>query len=64
MRENKIKKLFFMKLGPFCTKSAKIWQQLCPAALLFIRPFLSYAAEKSASWQHCSQTVITAAKKA
>ncbi len=40
--------------GPFCTKSAKIRPQLCPAALFFIRPFLSYAAEQSASWEHLS----------
>ncbi len=39
--------------GPFCTKSAKIRPQICPAALLFIRPLSSYAAEYSASWQHC-----------
>ncbi len=53
-------KLIFKKFGPFrpClyrTKSAKIRPQLCPAALLFIRPFLSYAAQQSASWQHWSE---------
>jgi hypothetical protein len=39
-------KLIFKEFGPlfslFCTKSPKIWLQLCPATLLFIRPFLSY----------------------
>jgi len=39
--------------GPFCSKSAKLWPQICPAAPLFIWHFLSYAAEQSAGWQHC-----------
>ncbi len=45
----KIRPLF----GPFCSKSAKIRPQNCLAAPLFIWPFLTYAAEQSASWQHC-----------
>jgi hypothetical protein len=26
--------------------------QICPAAYIFIRPVLSFAAEESASWEH------------
>jgi hypothetical protein len=39
--------------GPFGSKSAKIRPQICPAAPFFIRPFLTFVAEQSASWQHC-----------
>ncbi len=44
----KIQPLF----GPFCSKSAKILPHSCPATPLFIRPFPTYTAEISASWQH------------
>ena len=49
-------KTIFIKFGSFsalfCSKSSKIRPQICQAAPLFIRPFLTYAAEQSASWQH------------
>jgi hypothetical protein len=56
-REKKSRKTDFPEVRPlfgnFCTKSAKIRLQIFPAALLSIRPLLSYAAEYSACWQHC-----------
>jgi hypothetical protein len=57
-REKKSRKTNFPEVrplvGPFCTKSAKIRPQIWgPAALLFIQPLLSYAAEYLASCQHC-----------
>ncbi len=45
--ENKRRKTNFSAF--FCTKLAKVRPQILPAALLFIRPILSYAAEQSAS---------------
>ncbi len=46
----------FIKVLPlfctFCSKSAKIRPQICPAGPLFIRPFLTNAAQQSDSWQH------------
>ncbi len=38
--------------GPFWENPAKIRPQICPAAYIFIRPLLSFAAEESASWEH------------
>jgi hypothetical protein len=38
--------------GPFWENPAKIRPQICPAAYIFIRPFLRFAAEESASWEH------------
>ncbi len=43
-------KLTFRRFGPLSALSVQIRPELCLAALLFIRPFLSYAAEESASW--------------
>jgi hypothetical protein len=57
-RENKRRKKNFLKVcslsGLLCTKkSAKSRPHFSSAAQSFIWPFLSYAAEESASWQHC-----------
>ena len=38
---------------PFLLKAAKTRLQISPAAPLFIRPFLTYAAEQSVERQHC-----------
>jgi hypothetical protein len=43
--------------GPFCSKLAKIQPQNCPAAPLFIWPFLAYAAEQSDSWQQAATKI-------
>jgi hypothetical protein len=39
--------------GHFWEYSAKIMPQICTAAFNFTRALLSYAAEESASWEHC-----------
>jgi len=44
--------------GSFCTKSAKIRQQICPAALLIVRHLTRPAAKQSASWQLCRMRMI------
>jgi hypothetical protein len=37
---------------PFWENPAKIRPKICPAAYIFIRPLLSFAAEESASWEY------------
>ncbi len=59
VRVNKEVKIHsFLKFGPFSAFSVQNWPkfgpQICKAAQLFIRPFLTYAVEQSASWQHCA----------
>jgi hypothetical protein len=48
-RRKQISQMFGPLFSSFCTKSPKIWQQVCPAAPLFVWPLLSSAAEQSAS---------------
>ncbi len=57
------KKTISYEVRPLLYKIGQNSAAACPAALLFIRPFLSYSAEISASWQHSSLTVITAGGK-
>jgi hypothetical protein len=49
-------KLICRSLALFLPFLATIRPEMCPAAL-FIRLFLSYAAEQSASWQHYKNCV-------
>jgi hypothetical protein len=41
------------KVRPFFEESAKKPPQIFPAAKIFMMPLLCFAAEISASWQHC-----------
>ncbi len=53
IRKDMRREIFFFKFAPFSTlyvqNQLEIWQQICPAALLFIWPFLTYAAKQLAS---------------
>jgi hypothetical protein len=57
IREYKRREIIVLQFRPFWPFLFKIGQknrpQNCPAASLFIQPYLTYAAEKSASWQQC-----------
>jgi hypothetical protein len=57
-REDKRRETILLKFGPFSAlfvqNRPKIWPQNCPAAPLFIRPFLTYVSEQSANWQRLS----------
>ncbi len=48
----KIKKTKQLRIRPFLEENpTEIRPQLCPAAYIFNRPFLSFAAEESVSWE-------------
>ncbi len=55
----------FLKIGPFSDLFGQNWPkirlQICPAAPLFIRPFLTYTAEQSASFVSATQAMADSA---
>jgi hypothetical protein len=60
IKKDKRRETILLQIRPFWPFSAHFVQnqpknrrQNFPAASLFIQPFLTYAAEQSASWQHC-----------
>jgi hypothetical protein len=57
---DKIKETKQLRTEPFFGPFWEIQPEICPAAYIFIRPLLSFAAAESASWEHCTSAHMTA----